>query len=235
MTRLLDNEALERSTVVANRDMRRDRGLTGRDGYLRNLGIDPVTFLAARPGPARWLDLCCGSGTALIEAATQLGALPGLEIIGVDLVGFFASPAPPAVRFVTGSVSTWRPAGDCDLITCVHGLHYLGDKLAVLTEAAAWLRPGGVFVANFDAAGIRHADGKPAGRRLTAALREAGFAYDARNRRIRRAGPGRVTLPFRYLGADPEAGPNYTGQPAVHSYYELRPHGLGPTTRARGG
>jgi hypothetical protein len=24
-----------------------------------------------------------------------------------------------------------------------------------------------------------------------------------------------------YLGADKDAGPNYTGQPAVHSYYEL--------------
>ncbi|MCY0930331.1 hypothetical protein OTB20_29910 [Streptomyces sp. H27-H1] len=29
---------------------------------------------------------------------------------------------------------------------------------------------------------------------------------------------GAVTLPFRYLGADPGAGPNWTGQPAVGSY-----------------
>lgn len=26
-------------------------------------------------------------------------------------------------------------------------------------------------------------------------------------------------LPFRYLGADPHAGPNYTGRPAVAAYY----------------
>jgi len=28
-----------------------------------------------------------------------------------------------------------------------------------------------------------------------------------------------VSLPYRYLGADDQAGANYTGQPAVHSYY----------------
>jgi hypothetical protein len=52
------------------------------------------------------------------------------------------------------------------------------------------------------------------------ALRAAGFTYDSRTRRIRRTGPFAGTLPFRYLGADDRAGPNYTGQPAVHSYYE---------------
>jgi hypothetical protein len=52
------------------------------------------------------------------------------------------------------------------------------------------------------------------------ALRAAGFTYDSRTRRIRRAGPFSGTLPFRYLGADDRAGPNYTGQPAVSSSYE---------------
>jgi len=28
-----------------------------------------------------------------------------------------------------------------------------------------------------------------------------------------------VDLPYTYLGADDRAGANYTGQPAVHSYY----------------
>ena len=33
---------------------------------------------------------------------------------------------------------------------------------------------------------------------------------------------GRMTidLPYRYLGTDDRAGPNYTGQPAVDLYYE---------------
>jgi hypothetical protein len=51
-------------------------------------------------------------------------------------------------------------------------------------------------------------------------LRAAGFTYGGRTRRIRRQGCVDVELPFRYLGADDHAGPNYTGQPAVHSYYE---------------
>ncbi len=37
-----------------------------------------------------------------------------------------------------------------DLITCVHGLHYAGDKLAVLTRAVDWLTPGGLFAADLD-------------------------------------------------------------------------------------
>ena len=35
----------------------------------------------------------------------------------------------------------------------------------------------------------------------------------------RRTGPVALSLPYRYLGADDRAGPNYTGQPAVVSYY----------------
>lgn len=109
----------------------------------------------------------------------------------------------------------------------MHGLHYVGDKLAVLAAAVSWLTIDGVLVASFDATGIRQPDGAPMGRRHTAALRAAGFIYDGRRHRIRRDGRAVVRLPFRYLGADPAAGPNYTGQPAVQSYYEpdtSRPH-----------
>jgi len=34
-------------------------------------------------------------------------------------------------------------------------------------------------------------------------------------------GPRHVDLPYRYLGADDRAGPNYTGQPAIHSIYDI--------------
>jgi len=33
--------------------------------------------------------------------------------------------------------------------------------------------------------------------------------------------PSTITLPYGYLGADDQAGPNYTGQAAVDSYYEM--------------
>jgi len=75
---------------------------------------------------------------------------------------------------------------------------------------------------------VRRADGTPWGRALTKALRDAGFTYDSRKHRVSSTG-GRGSLPFAYLGANDKAGPNYTGQPAVHSYYEAQ----GPTPATR--
>ncbi|WP_156213062.1 hypothetical protein [Lentzea aerocolonigenes] len=76
-------------------------------------------------------------------------------------------------------------------------------------------------MANFDVSSVRRADGTPFGRTLTKALRDAGFTYDNRHRRVGYTGSGRPRLPFTYLGADDKAGPNYTSQPAVHSCYEV--------------
>ncbi|MGZ3143395.1 class I SAM-dependent methyltransferase [Lentzea chajnantorensis] len=204
---LLADEALWRSAVVANCAMNRERGLAG---YRRELGLD-----LRLPSGTRWVDLCCGSGKALAEAARA-----DVAITGVDLVDHHV-PERPGLRFVVAPVDEWEPAAAVDLVTCVHGLHYVGDKLAVLTRAVSWLAPGGRFVANFDVASVRRADGSPYGRVLTKALRAAGFRYDTRKRLISFAGEGRPALPFRYLGADDRAGPNYTGQPAVHSCYDL--------------
>ncbi|HEX8629318.1 MAG TPA: hypothetical protein VF755_14225 [Catenuloplanes sp.] len=46
--------------------------------------------------------------------------------------------------------------------------------------------------------------------------------HDRRRRRISRTGPAQVRLAYTYLGADDHAGANYTGQPAVDSYYAPR-------------
>ncbi|MBA9001695.1 class I SAM-dependent methyltransferase [Thermomonospora cellulosilytica] len=215
---LLDDNALEWSPVVANCAMNRERRLTG---YCRELGLDIPAFLRDRlsRGPAvRWLDLCCGSGRALAEAAALFPER--VEIVGVDLVDAFAVPArPPALRLVTASIATWTPDGPFDLVTSVHGLHYVGDKLGVLARAASWLTEDGRFAANFDARSVLLENGGRAGRPLLKHLRDQGFTYDPRTRRISRQGRGRVTLPYRYLGADDRAGPNYTGQPAVDSCY----------------
>jgi len=202
---LLGDESLWRSSVVANCDMNRERDLTS---YRRELGLD----LVLRPG-ARWVDLCCGAGKALAEAARE-----DVTIVGVDLVDHHVA-APPGLSFVIAPVEEWEPDAPADLVTCVHGLHYVGDKLGLLVRAASWLAPGGRFAASFDVASVRRADGTPFGRALTKALREAGFTYDNRRRRIAYTGEGRPRLPFTYLGADDGAGPNYTGQPAVHSCY----------------
>jgi SAM-dependent methyltransferase len=212
VTRYLDDEALERSAVVANCTMNRERSLTGSNGYGRELGLD---VLAELGDGARWLDLCCGSGRALDEAAALLDGRA--EIVGVDLAGRFVPERPAGPRLVTASVTAWTPDGRFDLITCVHGLHYVGDKLEVLARAASWLTGDGLLVASFDARSVRLVDGTA--RRVAAELRRQGFAYDASRRRVSLRGGREVRFPFRYLGADDQAGPNYTGQPAVDSFY----------------
>ncbi|SDM67994.1 Methyltransferase domain-containing protein [Streptomyces sp. cf386] len=215
---LVSVSTLERSTVVANNTMNRERGLAGVNSYARELGFDPLARLAARPAAPSWLDLCSGEGRALREAAR---ALPGDAVLtGVDLVGPLAPvPAPPTVTEIVASVSSWTPTRTYDLITCVHGLHYIGDQLGLLARVASWLAPDGLFTAHFDPESVRWADGSAAGRAAVSALRSAGFRYSARHHRLTLEGAREPSLPFRYLGADPAAGPNYTGRPAVGSHY----------------
>ncbi|MEN3308285.1 MAG: hypothetical protein V7603_4487 [Micromonosporaceae bacterium] len=223
----LQDGVLESSAVVANNAMNRQRGLDGVNSYARELGFHPLDLLTTRlaataSGTVAWLDLCCGTGRALIQAADRLYTeRDRVRLVGVDLVDFF-DPVPeavPALELVCAPALSWEPAHRFDLITCVHGLHYIGDKLTLLTRAASWLTDDGLLVADLDLSSIRLAGGKPAGDRLATALRGAGFSLDRRRRQIRRTGRGTVTLPYTYLGADDRAGPNYTGQPAVHSYY----------------
>ncbi|MFC7714386.1 hypothetical protein [Nonomuraea recticatena] len=72
VTGLLGDEELERSSVVANCLMNRERRLPG---YNRELGLDLAGHLRARTAEGarvRWLDLCCGTAGALFEAAHTL-------------------------------------------------------------------------------------------------------------------------------------------------------------------
>jgi SAM-dependent methyltransferase len=232
---LLADDALEQSAVVANCTMNRERQLVGVNSYTRELGFNPVDVLTAglagtcqadtsAPTTANWLDLCCGTGRALIQAAGELrraGLADRTTVVGVDLVDAFdpSPPPPPGLELICASVATWTPTRTYELITCLHGLHYVGDKLGVLTRMVGWLTSTGRLVADLDLSSIRLPDGRPAGQRLTARLRAAGFTYDPRRRRISRTGFSEIRLPYRYLGADDRAGANYTGQPAVHSYY----------------
>lgn len=181
-----------------------------------------MAHLTARSATPSWLDLCSGEGRALREARSRLPA--GAVLTGVDLVGPpVPTPTPAGVELLTASVAHWSPYRTYDLITCVHGLHYVGDQLGLLARAASWLAADGLLIAHVDPASLRGADGAPAGRAALAVLRAAGFRYSARHHRLSLHGPRTVRLPFRYLGADPAAGPNYTGQPAVASYYEPVP------------
>jgi SAM-dependent methyltransferase len=232
--RLLGDDELERSAVVANCRMNRERNLLGSNGYDRELGFNPVDFLKQRIVAGHhvaWLDLCCGTGRALIQAARQVrseGLVSSIEIVGVDLVGMFDpnDSSLSCLRLEAASLSRWRPDRLFDLITCVHGLHYIGDKLGLIARAASWLFEDGLFVANVDLDNICSSEIKTK-RKLLAQLRGAGLEYDRRKRRIMCKGGKGSALSFRYLGADDRVGPNYTGQPAVTSHYEYLSIGAG--------
>lgn len=225
--KLVSDMVLEQSAVVANCRMNRERNLTGSNGYGIELRFAPLDFLrlaAAANGKARWLDLCCGSGKALTQGAemADLGELP-VEIVGVDLAGLFVPSRSPRLKLVEASLTNWLPEGLFDLITCVHGLHYIGDKLSLIARARSWLTERGRFSANFDLKSVKLQGVRSSSRIFAPALRSAGFDYSARKKLIQCEGRHAHRFPFRYLGADDQAGPNYTGQPAVDSYYERSP------------
>lgn len=219
-----DDKKLEQSPVVANCCMNRERDLSGSNGYDVEIGFQPLKFLISKVATnanARWLDLCCGTGKALVQAATiiERDRLP-IEIVGVDLVGMFAKHSSRQLTLVEASLSTWRAEGTFDLITCIHGLHYIGDKLGLIARACAWLSSDGRFVANLDTVNLRLSpDGLPS-RVFAKELRQAGVEVLTRQRLIRCNGHRNLSLPFAYIGADDQAGPNYTKQSVVNSYYE---------------
>ena len=228
MKKLLDCNAIELSGVVANSAMNRERVCIGKNSYARELSFDPIAFLKSRletQRQAAWLDLCCGRGRALIEAAEALAPYSfksNLKLLGIDLVAMFDSYSPTLsfIRMQESSVSSWRP--DClfDLITCVHGLHYIGDKLGLMQNAASWLKEDGVFLANLDPDNLKFPNGANIGGRIIRDLRKIGFEYRARKHLIVCEGRKVFTLTYQYLGADDAAGPNYTGQTAVNSHYD---------------
>jgi SAM-dependent methyltransferase len=229
VSRLLDTNALERSEIVANACMNRERNLSGANSYEADLGLDPLDFLIKvlqRQGEAAWLDLCCGTGRALLHAAGAIeraGLKSRIQLLGVDLVPMF-DPIPTGlsrIRLISASVERWEIEEKFDLITCVHGLHYVGDKLRVLQRASRWMRGDGLLMVHVDYRNLRIANQKQSGAQIGRDLHRAGFQYlPGRHLLIRKGSTSCNAFPYRYLGADDKAGPNYTGQAAIDSYYE---------------
>ena len=145
--------------------MNRGRELFGGNGYDRELGFDPIAFLEWRVrtrGRARWLDLCCGEGRALLDAAERFASTSAeVDIHGIDLIdGFTAVPPEVRLTFEATSVHTWQTDLRFDLITCVHGLHYIGDKLGLIMRAAGWLTTDGLLCGHLDLRNLRLTDNR---------------------------------------------------------------------------
>lgn len=100
---LLDDETLRKSSIVANCAMNRQRQLVGSNGYAFELKFDIASWLSTQleVRPIRWLDVCCGTGMALIDAvqlSETLGHSNQLSIVGIDLAGHFCWPQLSAAR-----------------------------------------------------------------------------------------------------------------------------------------
>ena len=157
----ISDRDIESYWVVANRNMNRERQFSGPNSYERDIRFDMSAFIQSRP-KVRWLDLCCGTGRALIHASMRFGNR--LECHGVDLVDCFA-PVPDRanVTFHAASLRIWECADSFDLITCIHGLHYIGDKLGLIERANQWLTRDGLFLGHLDLADISHKNHKAFG------------------------------------------------------------------------
>ena len=218
----MKTDSLDDSPVVANNAMNRERRFKGSNSYSKDLYYRLEGFLRqrikSRQGPVRWLDLCTGSGKALIEASKLIDS-PKLDCLGIDLVEFFDKiPADleSSVRFEVGSLPSWKaPLHLYDLVTCCHGLHYVGDKLKLIEQSVSWLGNDGLFIANVDPSNVALSDGLDLGH----ILRAEGFSFSSRTKVLTKHGFHSFEFPYSYVGADDTTGPNYTGQPAVTSHY----------------
>jgi len=231
--KLLNNSILLDSGVVANNRMNRGRGCLGSNGYQKDLSFNPLDFLQERLVDNKfvsWLDICCGEGRALVETATNFADLEraentsfNLQLTGIDLAGMFCS-FPAGLNCLTlleTSIEEYEPEQKFDLITCVHGLHYIGDKLSVIGKAAQFLKKDGIFRANLELKNLKLSEEQNSDKIFTEFFSAKGFIFDKRKNLLCLRGGKIFDSPFVYQGADDKAGPNYTGQPAVDSYYEF--------------
>jgi len=92
--KLLNENELEWSTVVANNTMNRERKATGINSYEKDIKLDPIQFLNEKlvEDKIYWTDLCCGSGNAIIQASKYFenrGIGKKIYLQGIDLVDYF--------------------------------------------------------------------------------------------------------------------------------------------------
>ena len=167
--------------------------------------------------------MCCGEGRALLQCALNLyenNLQDRVTLKGIDLIPGF-QPIPPNItclQWQVGSVVDWTADDQYDFITCVHGLHYVGDKLLVVQRACQTLTAQGVFMAHLDLQNIKISN-QLSNKWVLKKFRDNGQEYNARKRMLFCKGPWKLDFGLRYEGASDKAGPNYTGQEAVDSFY----------------
>ncbi len=224
---MLSADELLASPIVANATMNRGRGLSGVNSYERDLRFSITEFLAEcvrERGEALWYDACCGQGKALVEAGRQFAAAGWgrqVRIVGVDLVPMFTPEKAPNVTLRVADVSAWTLEQPADLITCVHGLHYLGDKLGFLQNASTMLAPGGLLLGHLDTNNVRSVGNGLSIWRQAARHAVRGGASLKLSGHVLHVKQGDPPLDFgiTYQGVTISEQPNYTGITVIDSWY----------------
>jgi hypothetical protein len=91
----------------------------------------------------------------------------------------------------------------------------------VLESVFERLSTEGLFIANLDLNNIQLVNGN-AENHLKSIFKQNAIQYKSRTRMLTCKGIRQISFNLNYKGASDEAGPNYTGQDAVCSMYELR-------------
>ncbi|GGB22958.1 class I SAM-dependent methyltransferase [Puia dinghuensis] len=124
------------------------------NAWLRNLTAYPPSTgpgnlpQAPQPGPTRWADLGCGSGTFTLALAHFLPKDSAIEAIDLhpDIKRQTTSNGvhihPREADFVTGHLHLQHLDG----ILMANALHFVRDKPALLQTLHSALRPGGIFL-----------------------------------------------------------------------------------------
>lgn len=94
--KLLSDNELKWSPIVANSRMNRQRIASGVNSYEQEIGFIPEQFVydrIKRNGSVSWLDICCGKGNALIQAAKFLTTTMrdgNATLVGIDIIDDFS-------------------------------------------------------------------------------------------------------------------------------------------------
>ena len=99
-----------------------------------------------RPQPEmRVIDLGCGPGTLTTQLHQRLHAR---ETVGLDrsarmLEGALTDPQPEGLRFEVGTIESWAPSEEYDLIFSNAAFQWVDDHESLIARLARALKPGG--------------------------------------------------------------------------------------------